>query len=83
MARAEKNPLCRFALEAAGGLALAALFTTALCALDLHGLGTLIARDEAPGVALLLLLAGLGGTFAVAVFGTGLCLSTVTSDGPS
>jgi hypothetical protein len=73
--REGKQPLRTSTLEAAGGFALAAIFTIALCAFDLHGLGTLIARDEAPGVALLLLIAGLGGTFAVAAFGTALCFS--------
>jgi hypothetical protein len=61
-------------LEAADGFALGALLATAICLFDLHGLGTMIAQDRAPLVPLLLLIAGLGGTFAVAAFGTGLCL---------
>jgi hypothetical protein len=61
-------------MEAADGFALGALFATALCAFDLYGLGTLIAQDRAPLLPLMLLIAGLGGTFAAAAFGTGLCL---------
>lgn len=80
MRRSEDHLLRSCALEAARGFALAALFVVALCALDLHGLATLIARDRAPAVPLILVLAGLGGTFAAAAFGTGLYLSAVTSD---
>lgn len=69
-------------MEAADGFALGALLATTFCLFDLHGVGTLIARDESPAVPLLLLIAGLGGTFAAAAFGTGLYLSAGTSDGP-
>ena len=61
-------------LQACSGAALAALLVLALCGLDLHGLGTLIAEDRAPYVPMLLLMAGLAGTFAAAAFGTGLCM---------
>ncbi|MCC6946717.1 MAG: hypothetical protein IT539_03035 [Bradyrhizobiaceae bacterium] len=61
-----------YALPACGGLASAVLFIAALYLLDLHGLGTLIAEDEAPLVPVVILLMGLGGTFAAAAIGTGL-----------
>jgi hypothetical protein len=72
--RGREHPLAAPLLQALAGAALGALFVLALCAFDLHGLGTLIAQDRAPGIALLLLLAGLGGTFAAGAFGTALCL---------
>ena len=77
--RGRPHPLRAPLLEAADGFALGALLAAALCLFDLHGVGTLIAQDRAPFIPLFLLLAGLGGTFAAAAFGTALCFSSAPS----
>ncbi|MDB5507695.1 MAG: hypothetical protein JWL93_164 [Hyphomicrobiales bacterium] len=76
--RSDRRVIRLLAWNAAAGAALGILFAAFLVFWDVAGIGTLLARSEAPLPALALLFAGFAVTFGGAVCGT--ALMSLTDD---